>query len=195
MDLGCGNGIQSVSFAKLGFEVFAIDFNKQLLSELEVNRKNLTIQIIEDDIINIKQYAKEKPEVIICWGVTLFHLNSQEQIVQFIADCSKCLCQNGKFILPFRDYSHTLTGEQRFIPVKSDASNILTCCLDFEDNRVSVTDILYTKTDENWTQRISSYYKVRMIPFEVEKRLTESGFTIKYNEVLNRMQTIIAEKI
>ena len=54
IDFGCGNGIQSIALANLGFDVTAIDFNKKLLSELEENKKKSSIKIIEDDIINVK---------------------------------------------------------------------------------------------------------------------------------------------
>ena len=39
VDLGAGNGIQSVALAELGFKVKAIDFNQTLLDEL-VSRRN-----------------------------------------------------------------------------------------------------------------------------------------------------------
>lgn len=60
IDLGAGNGIQSVSLAKLGFDVKAIDFNKQLLAELEINRRDLPIEIIEDDIRFVKKIFDSK---------------------------------------------------------------------------------------------------------------------------------------
>ncbi|MCK9407771.1 MAG: hypothetical protein WCX28_01270 [Bacteriovoracaceae bacterium] len=43
-------------------------------------------------------------------------------------------------LLTFRDYSTELTGNSRFIPVKSDASQILTCILEYSSETVTVTD-------------------------------------------------------
>ena len=142
LDLGAGNGIQSVSLAKLAFEVKAIDFNKQLLAELGTNRQNLPIEIIEGDIRFVKNYAAPKPELIICWGDTLAHLENFAEIERLISDCAEILADNGKLILSFRDYSNALVGDERFIAVKNDDTKILTCILDYEESKVRVTDLL-----------------------------------------------------
>lgn len=194
IDLGAGNGIQSVSLAKLGFDVKAIDFNKQLLAELEINRQDLPIEIIEDDIRFIKKYAESRPELIICWGDTLTHLESIVEIEQLIADCSEILADDGKLILSFRDYEHALVGDERFISVKNDETKILTCFLDYEESKVRVTDLLHYKTENGWLQKVSSYYKVRISPKYVESIILRNGLTISFNEIVNRLDTIIATK-
>ena len=43
------------------------------------------------------------------------------------------LARHGHLILTFRNYSLALTGNQRFIPVKSDENRILTCVIDWLD--------------------------------------------------------------
>ncbi len=194
LDLGCGHGIQSVSLAKLGFKVKAIDFNKQLLTELQRNRKDLDISVTEDDILNVRRFVSEKPELIVCWGDTLTHLENLVQIDQFIADCANTLNEKGTLILSFRDYSKPLTGNERFIPVKSDDTRILTCCLDYEDERVRVTDILYEKQASGWQQKLSSYYKTRISLSHIEQVLRRHNFSIRFSDGLFRMHVLIAQK-
>ncbi len=194
LDLGCGNGIQSVSLAKVGFDVIAVDFSRQLLSEVELNRKELPIKIIEDDIQNVRKYHHARPELIACCGDTISHLDGMDSINRFIADCSSILPLQGKIILSFRDYSIPLCGDSRFIPVRSDDSRILTCCLDFEQARVRVTDILYSRTGNSWIQKVSSYYKVRLIPVQIESVILEQGLNVIYNQIISGMITIIAVK-
>jgi 2-polyprenyl-3-methyl-5-hydroxy-6-metoxy-1,4-benzoquinol methylase len=195
IDLGAGNGIQSVSLARLGFRVKALDFNKQLLAELETNRRHLPIEIIEDDIRAVTNYRAEKPELIVCWGDTLTHLESLAEIEKLISDAAEILAENGKLILSFRDYSVPLTGDARFIPVKADETKILTCCLDYENEKVRITDILHYKTENGWLQKVSSYYKVRISPAEIEAIVSESGLKITFQKPVSRLSTIIAEKI
>ncbi|MDB5062162.1 MAG: methyltransferase protein [Mucilaginibacter sp.] len=194
LDLGAGHGLQSVSLAKIGFKVYAIDFNRQLLGELRQNSMHLPVEVIEGDLRSVADYKPLNPEVIICAGDTLSHLENTEEIEQLIADCAVTLYNKGKLILSFRDYSNALTGDKRFIPVKSDAHRILTCCLDYTDNRVLVTDLLHTQTASGWQQTVSSYYKTRILPDKIVALLEQQGFNILYNEPINRMIHIIAQK-
>jgi 2-polyprenyl-3-methyl-5-hydroxy-6-metoxy-1,4-benzoquinol methylase len=194
LDLGAGHGIQSVSLARLGFSVTAIDFNRQLLSELEQNKQQLPIICIEDDIRNVKKYENHQPEVIVCWGDTLTHQETLEDVNQFINDCCTTLETAGKLLFSFRDFTTALTGDDRFIPVKSDETKILTCCLDYEADRVRVTDLLHAEADGQWQQKVSSYYKLRLSPNNVVEMLTGCGMTITLNCIVNRMITLIAVK-
>ncbi len=142
IDLGAGNGIQSVALAELGYRVTAIDFNKQLLSELSNKTGNLRIKTINSDIRNLKKFNIQS-ELIVCCGDTLTHLESITEVKQLIADTSEILCPDGKLILSFRDYSLELKDTQRFIPVKSDATRILTCILEYFPDKIRVNDLLY----------------------------------------------------
>jgi SAM-dependent methyltransferase len=195
IDLGAGHGIQSVSLAKLGFKVKAIDFNRQLLAELKRNSKGLAIEIIEDDISALNKYIDPQPELIICWGDTITHLDSNKQIEQLLADCCKALTKNGKLILSFRDYSEELTGNDRFIPVKSDANRILTCFLEYHADHITVTDLLYEKDGTGWKQKVSSYNKVRVSTSSIKNHLAQNGMKIIFDEPVNRLTTIIAAKV
>ncbi|WP_459212184.1 class I SAM-dependent methyltransferase [Aquimarina rhabdastrellae] len=194
IDLGAGHGIQSISLSKIGFNVIAIDFNKKLLEELELNSRNAAIKIVNDDIRNVSTYNKEHPELILCCGDTLTHLESKEEIQMFIKNCITSLIHKGKMILSFRDYTTELIDQKNCIPVKSDENRILTCILDYEPEKVKVTDLLHEKINDEWKQKVSSYYKVRVSPFEIEKIMKDNGMNIIFHESIHQMHTIIAEK-
>lgn len=194
IDLGAGHGVQSASLARLGFSVKALDFNKQLLNELSTNCKDLDVTPIEDDIRFIAKYKPLSPELILCCGDTLTHLESENEIEHLIEDCCETLPDKGKLIFSFRDYSEKLAGDKRFIPVKSDDTRILTCFLEYSPTHVMVTDLLHEYNGTAWQQKVSSYKKVRISASEVADMLTLNGMRILFNESVNRYMTIIAEK-
>ncbi|PRX54591.1 class I SAM-dependent methyltransferase [Flagellimonas meridianipacifica] len=194
IDLGAGNGIQSIALKGLGFEVTAVDFNEQLLNELKANPKASGIKIKLTDIKNVGEFESLKPELIVCCGDTITHLNDKREIEELVSDASRTLENNGYLILTFRNYTGELDDQQRFIPVKSTENRILTCILEYEREKVKVTDLLQERINGEWTQKVSTYKKVRIDPKEVVQILEKNGMSLKLNESINRMETIIAIK-
>jgi 2-polyprenyl-3-methyl-5-hydroxy-6-metoxy-1,4-benzoquinol methylase len=194
LDLGAGHGIQSVAMAHLGFDVTAVDFNEQLLKELDLHTMGMRVNIIRDDIRSVSRFGNLRPELIVCWGDTLTHLDDKEDVKRFIKDVCSVLEPDAKFLLSFRDYSTELTGAKRFIPVKSDDTRILTCFLEYDHDFVSVTDLLYEKIDHGWQQKVSSYRKVRVASSQVIELLGRNGMSIIENQIIQGMIALIAQK-
>jgi hypothetical protein len=194
IDLGCGHGIQSVALARSGYGVKAIDFSGQLLEELLSHAGSLPIEPTKADLTELDSYASLHPELIVCCGDTLTHLESRASILQLLHDVSGLLGIGGKLVLSFRDYSDELSGDSRFIPVKSDDDRILTCFLEYQTDHVLVTDLLHERTADGWQQRVSSYMKVRIAPEDVIAQLEELGMKVVFREPVNRLFTIIAIK-
>ncbi|MBS1515774.1 MAG: hypothetical protein JSS63_12125 [Bacteroidetes bacterium] len=127
-------------------------------------------------------------------GDTIAHLGSKKWVREFVNLCSENLEKGGKLALSFRDYSIELKGNDRFIPVKSDESKILTCFLEYSPEYVKVTDIFYEKINGKWLQSVSSYDKTRILPEEIETLLKQYGFEIVSNEIMSRMIYLTAIK-
>jgi SAM-dependent methyltransferase len=195
IDLGAGNGIQSLALAELGFQVTAVDFNQQLLNELAFNTKEMKVTIVNDDISNLVQFSSLKPGLIVCCGDTLPHLNSIVEIENLLNNSLNILVSGGKLVLTFRDYSQELQDTQRFIPVKSDDKRVFTCFLEYFRDNIRVTDLLYEFDNNQWVQKVSSYYKLRLTQQFIVNHLIYCGFSIILNKIENRIIQIIAQKI
>lgn len=196
VDLGAGSGFQSIPLAELGFSVIAVDFCAALLSELSDRAKHLSIHTVHDDILNFSKCVDEQAQVIVCMGDTLTHLESVSAVQSLLLSIESVLATNGKLILTFRDYvSFKTQGTQRFIPVQSDDSTILTCFLEYHEDVVEVYDLLYRKEGDRWTLNTSSYPKLRIDKNWVCAQLRKAGLEVVRNEMVNGMICIAAEKL
>jgi hypothetical protein len=185
VDLGAGFGMHAL--ARNGYDVLAIDSCKGLLNELLISSDTLPIQCVTDDLANFKQYLKTAPELILCMGDTLTHLDNRESVKSLIAMISEALCDGGCFVTSFRDYTVELKNESRFIPVRSDEDRILTCFLEYSDAMVKISDLLHEKRDGVWDLSISSYYKLRLSPEWVMNVMEAHGFSVKRSTGLSGM--------
>ncbi len=195
IDLGAGSGFQSIPLATLGFSVVAIDFCTSLLSELSDRARHLPIRTVHDDILNFPNYIEDQAQLIVCMGDTLTHLESLNSVQSLILDINRALATPGRLILTFRDYVSTeLEGTQRFFPVCSDESTILTCFLEYHTDIVEVHDLIYRKDGDRWVLSTSSYPKLRIDKMWICDQLHRCGLKIIQNELLNGMICIVAEK-
>jgi len=194
IDLGCAHGIQSIALASSGFQVTAVDNNRQLLEELRVNKGKLNIKIVEEDIREVLKFKDLNPDLIVCAGDTLTHLENYNEIERFLENCCEVLQPGGFLFLSFRDYSNKLSGDARFIPVRSDADRIMTCFLEFTPTQVHVTDLIHDRQGESWTQKVHSYFKFRIADSEVKDILESCKMAIHSEQTERGMITIVAQK-
>ncbi|HEY3404075.1 MAG TPA: class I SAM-dependent methyltransferase [Ohtaekwangia sp.] len=195
IDLGAGHGLQAISLAKLGYHVTAVDFTKNLLTDLQGRAGTLSIRCVQEDILRYLEHNSDKAEIITCMGDTLTHLESVDQVEKLVQQVSDHLDVNGKFVVSFRDLTHELTGDQRFIPVRSDEKRILTCFLEYFPDRVIVHDIFHEHRDGTWIQKVSSYPKLRLNQQLVENLFSRNHIEIIAGETINRMIYLVGRKV
>ncbi|NCC99068.1 MAG: hypothetical protein EOL95_05100 [Bacteroidia bacterium] len=79
-------------------------------------------------------------------------------------------------------------------PVKSDATRILTCVLEYFENKVRVTDLLNEFEDGQWEQKVSSYFKIRLSKEAVIKMPENLGLKIQYNKTEKGIINLVVQK-
>ena len=120
VDLGAGFGMHAIPLARRGFDVLAIDSSAVMLDELARQANPLPVRIVCGDLLSFPRHLSTKPELVLCMGDTLTHLPDETSVERLIATVAESLAEAGRFVITLRDYSASLTGPQRFIPVRSD---------------------------------------------------------------------------
>ncbi len=193
--LGSGAGFQAIPLAQMGYKVTALDFCGSLIKEMMEHGKGLPISPYYSDIMDLNRYPNERPELVVCLGDTLTHLEKAQDVVDLVEHVSEHMLPGGKFIVSFRDYAFERKGADRFILVRQDEKTIFTCFMEYEEFRVRVFDVIYTLTEAGWEQKISNYRKIRLAAEFVRKTLGQHGFEVPNSTVLvNEWATIVAER-
>ena len=192
LDLGAGNGLQSIPLANLGYRVTAVDASHELLAELM--RACPDVEVVNADLGSYRARVGQHA-VVVCMGDTLPHLASFTDVERVLAQAAQSLAPGGKLCLTFRDYASSVReGADRFVLVRGDADRVLTCCLDYGQERVNVTDILHERRDGAWTMKTSTYQKLRLSRDQVEGALAMQGLEVARADVTGGRVTLVARR-
>jgi SAM-dependent methyltransferase len=166
IDLGAGFGMHTIPLARAGWRVLAIDSSSVLLNQLSTFVEGLAVRTYCGDLGGFAAHLTtgERPDLVLCMGDTLTHLESLDAVVTLSRSVARGLSPGGRFIATFRDYTRLPSGNARFIPVRSDENRILTCFLEEFPDHVMVHDILQERVNGTWVTKVSSYRKLRLSP-------------------------------
>lgn len=193
VDLGAGFGMHAIPLARASASVLAIDSSDQLLSVLRENGQGLDIDTACVDLLEFRSKLRAAPDLVLCMGDTLTHLEDAGQVQALIVSVAASLRPGGAFVTTFRDYTKLPAGDSRFIPVRSDGSRIHTCFLEEFPQHVLVTDLIHERVAEQWQLRISSYRKLRLNPDDIVTWATAAGMRCKVEAGPRGMVKVCAE--
>lgn len=197
VDLGCGPGFQSVALADLGFApVTALDASMALLGELRRHSDGRPIVAHEADLLSLHRYAAPgSVAAITCMGDTLTHLADHESVQRLFAQVATALAPQGRLVITYRDLSVKLTGLDRIFDVRSDASTVMSCFLEYQTpSTVMVHDLVHVRENLQWRLRKSCYRKLRMSSTWVAEALARAGLAVDPPGLAGRLVLLSARK-
>jgi len=197
IDLGCGSGFQSVALNELGYRVLALDSNEKLLGDLTERSQARAIRVVRGDIRELSSFVnRASADLVVCMGDTLTHLSHREEVSKLFYSVANILKPSGLFVMTYRDLAaNELVGLDRFFPVRSDETRIMTCFLEYEGlDTVVVNDLIYVRSHGGqWVLNKSAYRKLRLGVSWVCDELAAAGMSITYQRS-DRMMVLAARK-
>jgi 2-polyprenyl-3-methyl-5-hydroxy-6-metoxy-1,4-benzoquinol methylase len=194
VDLGAGFGMHAIPMAQSGATVVAIDASPLLLRTLEELRGVAPVRGVCDDLLAFPAYLTEPPDAILCMGDTITHLPDAGAVSSLVQSAAAMLDRGGAFVVSLRDYSEPLLGDQRFIPVRSDNTRLLTCFLEYESKSILVHDILHERTADGWAMRVSHYRKLRLAIGELLALMESAGFEVRREAGVRGLVRLVATR-
>lgn len=179
LDVGCATGDLAIELAKKQFNITAIDLNHKMISiaKQKAAEFKLAIDFQTEDMLHIKKLGSEQFSLILCFGNTLSHLNSCNEVESFFLKAYYLLPNGDRLLFQILNYDKILAEKKVNLPIIEIDEIIFTReYKKIEEHRICFQTILQKK---NTKRKYSE--SIMLIPItkkQIETLAYKSGFSI-----------------
>lgn len=120
LDIGCGIGTLSLELSNYYNNVLGIDMDAEMIHVASKKTENISknIDFKQISMLEMVPFIKKNSlEGIICFGNTLVHLNSLDEIADFLQQSKTVLKSKGKLLLQIVNYDKILGKNIKQLPI------------------------------------------------------------------------------
>lgn len=118
LDIGCATGELAFQLAQSGAEVTGIDLNTELLNQAKTSKKLPNLSFRTGNMLHLETiFQPGQFDMILCFGNTLVHLESMEQVNQMAKGVFFVVKPGGKFLVQILNYDYILDDQVSELPV------------------------------------------------------------------------------
>ena len=120
LDIGCGIGTLSVELTKYYKNVLGIDMDAEMIrvASKTIESTSKSIQFQQTSMLKLNAFIdKNTLDGIICFGNTLVHLNSLDEIADFLQQSKAVLKSNGKLLFQIVNYDKIIEKNIKQLPI------------------------------------------------------------------------------
>ena len=175
LDMACGSGRHAISFAKMGFDVTAVDLSELLISEARKNalETGVKIDFVLSDLLEYK--TSKRFDLVLNLFTSLGYFENDEENFSVIKKAYALLNQGGYFVLDYFNKDYLL---KNLIPTTIFSENGFRIT---QNRSIEGTRIVKQITIENDGSVEEFYESVRLYDYEeILNYIKKAGFaTIK----------------
>jgi 2-polyprenyl-3-methyl-5-hydroxy-6-metoxy-1,4-benzoquinol methylase len=180
LDVGCATGDLAFALTHFGFPTWAFDFDAQMV---QIARKTKSEEAMFPvfEQLDMRQIDERFPEAyfdtVICFGNTLVHLLSDDDIRKFIQSAFKVLSPEGKLTIQILNYQYILENQIKSLPLIDNEHISFERNYEFGDES-GLIDFNTKLTVKSTGQEIKNSTKLYAIRQDkLQELLEEAGFS------------------
>jgi glycine/sarcosine N-methyltransferase len=116
LDVGCGSGMPTLTWAKWGLDVVGVDPDASMLAQAEVDAAGGSIAFVEGGFGGLEALGLGTFDAVTCTGNALPHVAGVEGLRAALADFAAVLRPGGIVILHLLNHDRLINGRIRSIP-------------------------------------------------------------------------------
>jgi glycine/sarcosine N-methyltransferase len=190
LDVGCATGELAFALTHFGFPTWAFDFDAQMVQLAKKTKQEDSMFPVFEQL-DMRQIEERFPEAyfdtVICFGNTLVHLLSDEDIRKFIQSAFKVLSPEGKLTIQILNYQHILENHIKSLPLIDNEYIRFERNYEFgnESGLIDFNTKLTVKSTDQEIGNSTKLYAIRQN--KLQEILKEAGFlNIEYFGGFNR---------
>jgi len=181
LDVGCATGDLAFALTHFGFPTWAFDFDAQMVQiarKTKLEEEDMFPVFEQMDMLQIdERFPESYFDTVICFGNTLVHLLSDDDIRKFIKSAFKVLLPEGKLAIQILNYQHILETQINSLPLIDNEHIRFERNYEFESESemIDFNTKLTVKSTGQEIKNSTKLYAIRQN--KLQKIIEEAGFS------------------
>ncbi|MBI9067741.1 MAG: class I SAM-dependent methyltransferase [Salinivirgaceae bacterium] len=116
IDIGCGTGSFAIELGKYVKNIVGIDLDEEMLQMANAKNNLPNVVFEKGDMLHLAGKFENSFDSIICFGNTLVHLESFDEIDMFLKQCKCILHKGGKLLIQIINYDRIIDNNIDGLP-------------------------------------------------------------------------------
>lgn len=180
LDVGCATGELAFALTHFGFPTWAFDYDAQMIQLAQKNKsEDSMFPVFEQlDMLGIGEHFPESYfDTVICFGNTLVHLLTEDDIQKFLEAAFKLLAPEGKITVQILNYQHIIDHQVKSLPLIDNENIRFERNYEFTGNSdlIDFNTLLTIKATGQEIKNSTKLYALRKE--KLENLIEKTGFT------------------